>query len=199
MKETIEKSLLKEKYTVESALDFDAASEKIELYEYDCILLDINLPEGTGLELLDQLKQLDKNQNVIIISARDSLDDKVKGLELGADDYLTKPFHVAELTARIKAVVRRKQVNGKFDFQIGNVILNIEERRCSINNVNIHLNRKEFDILYYFVLNENRLITRTSLADHVWGDNIDQADNFDFIYYQIKNLRKQKKRLNCST
>jgi len=198
LRETIKQSLLKEKYSVETAADFLSAQEKISIYDYDCILLDIMLPDGSGMDILKELKQMDKSENVIIISAKNSLDDKVSGLELGADDYLTKPFHIAELNARIKAVIRRNNLQGKKHLEIGNILFNIEERTVKINGEAIHLNRKEFDMLSYFLLNKNRLITKTALAEYVWGDHIDQADNFDFIYYQIKNLRKKLKTAQAS-
>ena len=191
LRETLVESLLKELYVVETAGDFKSALEKISIYDYDCILLDIMLPDGNGLNLLARLKELGKSGNVIIISAKDSLEDKVSGLALGADDYLTKPFHIAELNARIKAVIRRNNLNGKNSIEIGNLILDIDERTLLIAGETLYLNRKEFDILSFFLLNKNRLITKTSLAEYVWGDQIDQADNFDFIYYQIKNLRKK--------
>ncbi len=189
--EAIETSLKKELFVIESADNYLKASEKIALYDYDCILLDINLPGGSGLDLLKELEKLDKAGNVIIISARDSLDDKLLGLELGADDYLTKPFHLAELNARIRAVLRRKKLNGKNSIEVGNVILDIHERQLLVNKENVSLNRKEFDILNYFLTNQNRLVTKSALAEHVWGDHYDESDNFDFIYYQIKNLRKK--------
>lgn len=191
LRETIAASLQKEYFVVETAGNFRLASEKIGVYDYDCILLDIMLPGGSGLLLLEQLKKEGKSENVIIISARDSLDDKIKGLELGADDYLTKPFHMAELTARVKAVLRRNKLDGKNSVDVANVSLNLNDRIFLVNGQNVALNRKEFDILNYFLLNQNRLVTKSALAEHVWGDNIDQADNFDFIYYQIKNLRKK--------
>ncbi len=191
LRDTIKESLEKEQYIVETAADYSAAYEKISLYNYDCILLDIMLPDGSGLDILEELKKIEKSENVIIISAKNSLDDKINGLALGADDYLTKPFHIAELNARIKAVLRRNKLDGKNYIEVGNIVLDIEERRLTIDGGNVHLNRKEFDILKYFLLNKNRLITKTALAEYVWGDHIDQADNFDFIYYQIKNLRKK--------
>ena len=191
LRETLVASLLKESYVVEAADNFDSAYEKISVYDYDCILLDIMLPGGSGLDLLVELKTLEKSENVIIISAKNSLDDKLDGLALGADDYLTKPFHIAELNARIKAVFRRNNLQGKESIQLGNITLDINERTFSVDHRPVHLNRKEFDILNYFLLNKNRLITKTALAEYVWGDQIDQADNFDFIYYQIKNLRKK--------
>ncbi|MBU2994853.1 response regulator transcription factor [Cellulophaga baltica] len=187
----IKESLEKEKFLVETASDYHSAYEKIFIYEYDCILLDIMLPNGSGLELLNELKKAKKSENIIIISAKDSLDDKLKGLELGADDYLTKPFHLAELNARIKAVIRRKELNGKNTIEFGNTTLVFKERQFFVDNKLVTLNRKEFDILNYFMSNKNRLITKNALAEHVWGDNTDQADNFDFVYYQIKNLRKK--------
>lgn len=189
--EAVRKSLEMENYTVEHASDYESAIDKLFVYQYDCILLDIMLPGGSGLEILEELKMADKSENVIIISAKDSLDDKLKGLELGADDYLTKPFHLAELNARVKAVLRRNKLDGKNCLELKNISLDLDNRQLTINALDVPLNRKEFDILNYFLLNKNRLVSRTALAEHVWGDNIDQADNFDFIYYQIKNLRKK--------
>jgi len=189
--EAIEVSLSREHFITESAGDFNTAIEKISVYDYDCILLDIMLPGGSGLEVLKHLKVSGKSENVIIISAKDSLDDKVLGLELGADDYLTKPFNIAELNARVKALLRRKKLDGKNTIEITNVVLDLKERQLLVDSKNVPLNRKEFDMLNYFLLNKNRLVTKASIAEHVWGDNIDQADNFDFIYYQVKNLRKK--------
>lgn len=188
---TMVTSLMKEHFIIETASDFRSAQEKISVYDYDCILLDIMLPGGSGLQLLKELQESEKSNNVIIISAKDSLDDKLKGLNWGADDYLTKPFHMAELTARVKALLRRKKLDGKNQIELANLVLDISERMVFINDKNIPLNRKEFDILNFFLINKNRLVTKTALAEHAWGDNFDQADNFDFIYYQIKNLRKK--------
>lgn len=194
---SIKESLEKEKFLVETATDYHSAIDKIFIYEYDCILLDIMLPNGNGLNILAELKKDGKSENVIIISAKDSLDDKLKGLELGADDYLTKPFHLAELNARVKAVLRRQQLNGKDTIEFANIVLNLKERTFIVNGQNVLLNRKEFDILNYFLLNKNRLVTKSALAEHVWGDNSDNADNFDFVYYQIKNLRKKLQSANA--
>lgn len=189
--ESIKESLEKTGFLVETSSDFESAIAKVFVYDYDCILLDIMLPNGSGMDVLKKLKEAGKTENIIIISAKDSLDDKLSGLELGADDYLTKPFHLAELNARIKAVLRRKNLDGTSTIEFANSILDLDDRKFSVNDNTISLNRKEFDILNYFLLNKNRLITKTSLAEHVWGDNIDQVDNFDFVYYQIKNLRKK--------
>ncbi|SKB55296.1 DNA-binding response regulator, OmpR family, contains REC and winged-helix (wHTH) domain [Parapedobacter luteus] len=185
--------LCKEQYIVETASDFHSAMEKVSLYDYDCILLDVGLPDGSGLSLLEVLKSKQKRDNVIIISAKDSLDDKLEGLELGADDYLTKPFHLAELNARIKAVLRRKALGGRNVIALNNMELDFDGRVLRVDGNDIHLNRKEFDILAFFIVNKNRLIYKSALAEHVWGDHIDNADNFDFIYSQIKNLRKKLK------
>lgn len=194
---SIHDSLIQEQFLIETAENYHTASEKIALYTYDCILLDIMLPGGNGLQLLQQLKDMGKSENVIIISAKDSLDDKLTGLELGADDYLTKPFHNAELNARIKAVLRRKNQEGKNSIEMANIELDLTERTFTVDEKKITLNRKEFDILHFFLLNKKRLVTKTALAEHVWGDHIDQADNFDFIYYQIKNLRKKLQQSNA--
>lgn len=197
LRETLISSLKKEQYILEYAENKTQALEKIDLYEYDCILLDVMLPDGSGFEVLQHLKNMEKSENVIIISAKNSLDDKIAGLELGADDYLTKPFHIAELNARIKSVLRRKVQEGKNILSLANVALDLQERLFFVNEKEVALNRKEFDILRYFLLNKNRLITKNALAEHVWGDFMDQADNFDFIYYQIKNLRKKLHAVNA--
>lgn len=190
-------SMEKEKFLVETAIEFNQALDKIFNYDYDCILLDVMLPNGSGLDILKALKKDGKTENIIIISAKDSLDDKLTGLDLGADDYLTKPFHLAELTARVKAVIRRKNLQGNNNIILSNVALDINNRLCLVNDNLVHLNRKEFEILCYFALNINRLITKSALAEHVWGDHYDDADNFDFIYYQMKNLRKKLNESNA--
>lgn len=193
LREVIVRSLEKEMFVVETAYDFASASEKIGGYDYDCILLDIMLPGGSGLTLLEELKAMKKHESVIIISAKNSVDDKVRGLNLGADDYLAKPFHLAELTARVKSVIRRKRTDGQIVIEIKNVRINLDDRTITVNDQPVALNRKEFDILSYFVVNKNRLINKTALAEQIWGDNIDQSDDFEFIYSQIKNLRRKLK------
>lgn len=193
LQEIIQRALEKERYVVESALDFAHALLKIEDYSYDCILLDIMLPDGNGLKLLEELKKMNKSDSVIIISAKDSLEDKVAGLELGADDYLAKPFHLAELIARIRSVIRRKLNDGKTTIDVGNLTINPEEFKVSVDEKELELNRKEYDILLYFVNRIDRLINKNTLVESIWGDHMDQVDNFDFIYAQIKNLRKKLK------
>lgn len=198
MLDNMRTSLEREHYQVETASDFESASNKLGVYEYDCILLDLTLPDGDGLELLKQLKKDGKNEGVIIISAKDSLDHRLEGLTLGADDYLPKPFHMAELHARVNAVLRRLNFNGQQWLELGNVSINPENRAVVINGTTIDLNRKEYDILMYLVTNKNRLVTKAALAEHVWGDHIDQSDSFDFIYSQIKNLRKKLESANIT-
>ena len=193
LRELIQRSLEKERYVVEVAADFNSALRKIEDYDYDCVLLDIMLPDGNGLNLLERLKAMHKRDNVIIISAKDSLEDKVLGLELGADDYLPKPFHLAELNARIKSVIRRQHHDGEIDICLGNIRILPDKYQVLINDREVELNRKEYDILLYFINRPGRLVNKNTLAESVWGDHIDQVDNFDFIYAQIKNLRKKLK------
>lgn len=193
LRETIIRSLEKERYTVESAATFNEAGMKLNDYDYDCVVLDIMLPGGSGLTLLEELKKRRRRDSVIIISAKDSIEDKVTGLDLGADDYLTKPFHLAELNARVKSVIRRKQQDGELSLHVGNITLYPDRHAVYIEQEELTLNRKEFDLLYYFVANPDRLISKASLAESVWGDYIDQADSFDFIYSQVKNLRKKLK------
>ena len=174
LRELIQCSLEKERYVVETASDFNSALRKVEDYDYDCILLDIMLPDGSGLDLLERLKALHKRENVIIISAKDSLEDKVSGLELGADDYLPKPFHLVELNARIKSVIRRHQHDGEIDIRQGNVRIEPDKYRVFVNDQEVELNRKEYDILLYFINRPGRLINKNTLAESVWGDHIDQ-------------------------
>lgn len=190
-------SLKEEKYLIETAESFSDAMEKIGVYNYDCILLDISLPDGNGLEILKALKSQNKTEGLIIVSAKNSLDDKVKGLDLGADDYLAKPFHMAELHARVKAVFRRKKMEGHHQMAIGNVIIDPQARTVTVEREILNLNRKEYDILLYLTTNKNRLVPKTALAEHVWGDHIDESDSFEFIYSQIKNLRKKLKEVQA--
>jgi DNA-binding response OmpR family regulator len=198
LRELIQRSLEKERYITEVAPDYDTAIEKVEVYDYDCILLDIMLPGGNGLDLLKHLKDLRKKENVIVISAKDSMEDKILGLELGADDYLPKPFHLAELNARVKSVLRRKHRDGEHAIVMGNVRLLPDSFQVWINNEQLELSRKEYDILHYFMNRPNRMVNKNTLAESVWGDHIDQVDNFDFIYAQIKNLRKKLKNYQAS-
>lgn len=193
LREITTHSLEKERYVVSQAPDYRTALQKIEDYDYDCILLDIMLPDGNGLDLLAELHALGKHTNVIILSAKDSLEDKVNGLDLGADDYLPKPFHLAELHARIKSLFRRKLREGERKLQVGNVELFPDDFRVMVQGKEIELNRKEYDILNYLMSRPGRLVNKNTLAESVWGDHIDQVDNFDFIYAQIKNLRKRLK------
>lgn len=191
-------SLVKEHFVVETAADYFSALDKVNDYDYDCILLDIMLPGGSGLDLLRELKRLRRSDSVLIISAKDSLDDKVEGLELGADDYLTKPFHLAELNARVKSVIRRRQAKGDVSITMGNLLLYPDKRQVEVGGVPLQLNRKEFDLLYYFIVNPDRVINKMSLAESVWGDNIDQVDSLDFIYSQVKNLRRKLKQAEAT-
>jgi len=193
LQEVIKASLEKEGFLVQLVGTFEEGLNKVSFYEYDCILLDIMLPGGNGLRILTHLKEIGKSENVIIISAKDSLDDKIKGLDLGADDYLTKPFHMAELNARVKSVLRRKTFDGKNILEVLNVKVDLNNLATFINEEPLSLHRKEFDILVYLMANRNRIISKSSLAEKVWGDYMDDADDYEFIYSQIKNLRKKLK------
>ena len=191
LREVIEREMRGEGYVVESASDFLSAETKITGYSYDCILLDIMLPGGSGLDLLAKLRDAGRRENVIIISARDAVDDRVAGLELGADDYLAKPFHMAELVARVRSVLRRGRSGGKLNIELGNVALDPTSRRVSIAGQSIDLLKKEFDILLYFMQRPDHIVDKVTLAEAVWGDYADESDNFHFVYAQIKNLRRR--------
>lgn len=183
--------LKSEKYVCEYATDYAEASEKIFLYEYDCIILDLTLPHGDGLGLLKELKDKKAETGVIIISARNSLDDRIKGLELGSDDYLAKPFHLSELNARVKAIIRRKGFEANNVIEFNEISVDINAKVVTINGTNPTLTHKEYELLLYFMRNKKRVITKNSIAEHLWGDDMDMAESFDSLYAHIKNLRKK--------
>ncbi len=189
--EEIKNYLEKEHYLCEVAGNFNAADEKLSLYHYDIAVVDITLPGGSGLQLINKLKKLNADTGVIIISAKNSLDDKLTGLDLGADDYLTKPFHLSELNARVKSLLRRLKFDGATTIVFNEIELLPDEGVVKIGQLNVLLTKKEFELLLFFISNKSRLLTRESIAEHLWGDNIDMADNFDFIYTHINNLRKK--------
>ncbi|KQS32488.1 response regulator transcription factor [Pedobacter sp. Leaf194] len=175
----------------ETASTYSSAYEKINLYDYDCILLDLGLPDGEGLNVLKELKKLKKNDGVLIISARHSLDDKLAGLDLGADDYLVKPFHLSELKARVSAIVRRKKFDGSNVITFNEITVDLSNMETSVNGNLLTLTKKEYDLLIYFLSNKGKVVTKSAIAEHLWGDDIDISDDFDFIYTHIKNLRKK--------
>lgn len=191
LREIIQRALVAEGYVVETASTFFDADSKIAGYSYDCILLDVMLPDGSGLQLLEHLRAIGKRENVIIISAKDSVEDKVMGLEFGADDYLPKPFHTVELLARVKSVLRRGRTAGELSLNLGNVVLKPESRVVTVEGKELPLLKKEFEILLYFMQRPSHVIDKAVLAESVWGDYADDSDNFQFVYAQIKNLRRK--------
>ncbi|MGL4411292.1 MAG: response regulator transcription factor [Bacteroidales bacterium] len=191
LREILVSFLERERYIVEAVGNIKDAITKVGCYTYDCILLDIMLPDGNGLSFLSEIKRGGNKENIIIISAKDSIEDKVEGLDLGADDYLSKPFHLAELHARIKSLIRRNQQKGRECIVYGNVSVDPSSFEVMISGSSVELNRKEYDILHYLLNRPEMVINKEMLAEAVWGDHIDQVDNFDFIYAQIKNLRKK--------
>lgn len=198
LREIMSRVLRQEGYVVESAATYLEADSKVAGYSYDCILLDVMLPDGNGLKLLEHIRDLGKRENVIIVSARDSLEDKVYGLELGADDYLPKPFHTAELVARVRSVLRRGRTAGELSLKLGNVVLKPESRVVEVGGEPLTLLKKEFDILFYFMQRPNHMIDKSMLAEAVWGDYADDSDNFQFVYAQIKNLRRKLTQADAS-
>ena len=189
--ETMVAYLEEEGYRCEQAGTVELGSEKVNLYEYDCMLVDIGLPDGSGLSLIKELKKCHPETGIIIISAKNSLDDKISGLDLGADDYLTKPFHLPELNSRIKSLLRRRKFEGKQELVIENIIIQPENKQVFVGSEQLPLTRKEFDLLMFFVSNRGRVLTKESIAEHLWGDFADSADSFDFVYSHIKNLRRK--------
>jgi len=180
-----------EGYLCEWAPSFVAASEKIALYAYDCALIDVTLPGGNGLDLVRQFKAQDSAAGIIVISARNALDDKIAGLDIGADDYLTKPFHLSELNARIKSLIRRRTFQGRQDIVFREITVKRDSLEVFVNSESVVLTKKELDLLLYFIANQNRVLTKESIAEHLWGEQADSLDSLDFIYTHIKNLRKK--------
>ncbi len=191
LRATIVSFLEEEGYRCEQADCLDLASEKMNMYEYDCMLVDIGLPDGNGLELVKELKTLHPETGIIIISARNSVDDKTSGLDLGADDYISKPFNLTELNSRIKSVLRRLKFDGRKELTIDKLRILPEYRQVFAVNEPVLLTKKEFDLLLFFVSNPKRVLTKESIAEHLWGDFADSVDSFDFVYSQIKNLRRK--------
>ena len=191
LRTTIAGFLEEEGYGCEQANSLENAKEKLYLYEYDCLLLDIGLPDGNGLDLIKELKKEHPETGIIIVSAKNSLDDKISGLDLGADDYISKPFNLTELNSRIKSVYRRLKFGGKKELVFDKLRIIPEYRQVLVSDEPVVLTKKEFDLLLFFISNPKRVLTKESIAEHLWGDFADQADSFDFIYSQIKNLRRK--------
>lgn len=180
-------------HVVERASTVFEAEDKLLSYSYDIALLDITLPDGNGLALLERFYDKLSDMSVLIISAKDSIDDKINGLNLGADDYITKPFHLSELNARINAVIRRKSFDGKSEITFHEITINTQDKDVYIHKNRITLTKREYDILLYFITNRNRLLTKENVAEHIWEDNIDLVDNYKFVYTHVANLRKKMK------
>ncbi|WP_454046110.1 response regulator transcription factor [Chryseobacterium sp. Marseille-Q8038] len=187
-----------ENYLCEVAPNINTAVEKIDSYDYDCILLDISLPDGNGLSVLKILKEDHKTDGVIIISAKDSIDDKIAGLQLGADDYIPKPFHLSELSARIAAVIRRRRFNGDNVLVFHEITIDTLAKTVTANNQKVDLTKTEYDLLLYFTINKNRVLSKTAIAEHLSGENADVYDNYDFIYAHIKNMKKKLTAVGCN-
>ncbi len=196
--QSIASHLGKEGFIVETVFNADDANEKVNLYTYDCVIVDINLPDGTGFDIVETLKKLKSPAGIIIISARDALEDRIKSLEIGSDDYLTKPFHLSELNARVKALLRRRHFGGSNEISYQEIKINYNSRRVFVKETEVSLSKKEYDLLLYFISNIDIALTKSSMAEHLWGDDIDSADSFDLLYSHIKNLRKKLTDKGCN-
>jgi len=193
----IKRYFKKEGYVCEEATTFKEGYKKIINFEYDCAIIDLNLPGGDGLQLVEILRKANIQTSILIVSARDTVDDRIKGLDIGADDYLTKPFNLSELNARIKAILRRKTNQFSEELIFNKLLIHLGERKVMANNVELKLTKKEYDILLYLARNKNRVVTKDSIAEHLWGDYMDDAASFDFIYAHVKNLRKKLNQNEC--
>ena len=191
LRESIEEYFTGDGDICETADNYQNAIAKISLYRYDCILLDITLPGGNGINILKTLKENNHTDGVLIISAKNSLDDRLDGLNLGADDYLVKPFHLSELKARVSAIIRRKTYNGSNQLIFNEITIDLQAKEVKVDHQPIKFTRKEYALLLYFISNKGKVVSKNAIAEHLWGDGIDMADNFDFIYSHIKNIRKK--------
>ena len=180
-----------EGHICEVALTLDDALQKTSVNKYDCLILDIGLPDGNGLDLIREMKNRKLTGGILILSAKSSLDDKVVGLKIGADDYLTKPFHFAELSARINSIHRRNNFLGQNEITFNEIRINTEDNQVYVNDTLLVLTKKEYDLLVFFMASRNRIITKESIVEHLWGDNVILTDSFDFVYTHVKNLRKK--------
>lgn len=197
LSESIAEYLSEENYLCEFATTFTEAMNKVEQFHYDCIILDIMLPDGNGLKILEELKNQNKQDGVIIVSAKNALEDKIEGLQLGADDYLTKPFHLSELMVRIYSIIRRKQFNNSNIIIQNELKIDLLAKNVFVDNKRIDLTKKEFDLLLYFIGNKNKVISKSTLAEHLSGDFADMLDNHDFVYAHVKNLKKKLYDADC--
>ncbi|MEO6611517.1 MAG: response regulator transcription factor [Chitinophagaceae bacterium] len=189
--------LRQENYTCDAAAGYREARSKTESWDYDCIILDITLPDGSGLQILQDLKKNHKNDGVIIISARNSIDDRIHGLKLGADDYLVKPFHLSELAARVAAIIRRKTYEGNNIISFQEIDIDTMANEVSIHNKRVELTGKEYQLLLYLIANKRKVIPKNALKDHLWIEEMGYGESFDFIYTHIKNLRKKLQQQGC--
>ncbi len=191
LRENVSSYLSGGEYICETASNFQEARDRVISFVYDLVLLDLLLPDGNGLNILRLIKECQPDTGVLIVSAKNALDDKIAGLNLGADDYLTKPFHLSELNARLKAIYRRRKLQGKSVLEFNEITINTDNHEVSIHEAPVVLTMKEYELLLYFVTNKNRVLTKQVIAEHLWGDNVDFLDSFDFVYQHIKNLRKK--------
>lgn len=191
LRDSIQAYFTGEDSVCETAKDFTSAIAKVSVYRYDCIILDLTLPQGNGLDIIKHLKANQFNDGILIISAKNSLDDRLTGLDLGADDYLTKPFHLSELKSRVTAIVRRRSFNGNNLLKFNEIDIDLAAKTVKINDQFVKFTRKEYSLLLYFIANKGKVVSKSAIAEHLWGDSIDIADNFDFIYSHIKNIRKK--------
>ncbi|MEQ6121967.1 response regulator transcription factor [Reichenbachiella sp. MALMAid0571] len=191
LRENMESYLTQEGFLCELAESKSAAMDKLTSFLYDIILLDIMLPDGSGMDILSHIKSRGIKSGVLIISGKDSMDDKIQGLDYGADDYITKPFFLPELNARIKSIYRRKKFDGDNLIRFEEITINPETREAKVNMHLLEFTRKEYELLVYFIANKNRILTKQAIAEHLWGDFADSLDSHDFVYQHIKNLRKK--------
>lgn len=178
-------------YLCEQAFDYAQAKLMVGCYKYDCVLLDLMLPGGNGLDILQSVRARNNDTGVIIISAKDALDDKLRGLQLGADDYLAKPFALSELSMRIYALIRRREFSSSNLFQSDGITINLLTKEVKVGGKSVALTRSEYELLLFFLSNKGKVLSKMAIAEHLSGEMADMMSNFDFVYSHIKNLKSK--------
>jgi DNA-binding response OmpR family regulator len=186
-----------EGYIVSTADTYPQAAQKVNDYDYDCVVVDLMLSGGNGFELVRDLKKNGSTAGIIVVTARDTLSDKLTGLDLGADDYLTKPFHLPELNARIRSVLRRRLFGGHEQMTVGELVLMPSQQRVRIQDTDLKLTTKEYELLLFLITNADRLLSKSAIVEHVWGDTMDGVDSHEFLYTHVKNLRRKLIAAGC--
>ena len=197
LSDNIVKFLSADDYLCEQTFTVSDALMRVSVYKYDCVLIDLMLPDGNGLDVLRRLKKRHPDTGVIIVSAKDSIDDKIEGLEIGADDYISKPYNLSELKIRIFALMRRRYSMGNNLLVSGNVEVDMQSKTVSVEGADISLTKTEYELLVFLICNRNKVVSKAAIAEHLVGEMADIMNNFNVVFTHIKNLKKKREAAGC--